>query len=148
MHRPADDRLRLVAGGQGKVTVTSSVGSTSSQQCHEYKAGDPAPIPSACVDSSATLNQPTCRKYSRYKSTLIFLTRLPQAATAGPQPSGYRKRSVPRGCTVAGHTRCEVRTGRGGWECIDINTTLECVYVFPLLEIRLTFDSFQRLWVL
>lgn len=93
--------------GRGKVTVTSDVGSTSSGQCHAYKLGDPAPIPSACVDSSATLNQPTC------------------PATTGPQPSGYRKRNVPRGCTVPGHTRCEVKSGRGGWECIDTNTTLD-----------------------
>lgn len=47
-------------------------------------------------------------------------------ANAGPQPSGWnRKRSVPRGCTVAGFTRCEVGTGRYGWECIDTSTTLD-----------------------
>ncbi|KAG8756404.1 hypothetical protein FRC12_010589 [Ceratobasidium sp. 428] len=94
-------------GGQGKVVVTSDPGSKSSQQCHAYKTGDPAPI-LTCTDSSLTMNQPTC------------------PATTGPQPSGsFGKRSFPRGCTLKSHTRCEVKTERGGWECIDTNTTLD-----------------------
>ncbi|KAF8605335.1 hypothetical protein BDV93DRAFT_57852 [Ceratobasidium sp. AG-I] len=46
---------------------------------------------------------------------------------AKPKPSGgySKKRSVPRGCTVAGHTRCEVGKGSLGWECIDTSNTLD-----------------------
>lgn len=95
-------------GGQGKVLVTSNPGAKSSSECRAYRAGDPAPIPASCVDSSKTLNQPTC------------------PATTGPTPSGiFKKRSIPRGCSSRQHTMCEIKTGRGGWECIDTSTTLD-----------------------
>ncbi|KAF8681526.1 Si dkey-21a6.5 [Rhizoctonia solani] len=93
--------------GQGKVLVTSEPGSKSSQQCHAYGLGDPAPIPGACVDSSVTENQAVC------------------PATTGPVPTGLRKRTVPRGCSNRRHTMCEVKSGRGGWECLDTETTLD-----------------------
>ncbi|CEL63666.1 hypothetical protein RSOLAG1IB_05427 [Rhizoctonia solani AG-1 IB] len=93
--------------GQGKVLVTSEPGSKSDQQCHAYGFGDPAPIPAVCVDSSVTQNQAVC------------------PITTGPVPTGLRKRSVPRGCSNRKHTMCEVKSGRGGWECIDTEVTLD-----------------------
>lgn len=88
-------------------TVTSNPGSKSSQQCHAYEVGDPAPIPAVCVDSNVTKMQTTC------------------PATTGPLPTGLLKRSSPRGCSNRRHTMCEVKSGRGGWECIDTKTTLD-----------------------
>ncbi|GAB1519753.1 hypothetical protein RhiTH_002821 [Rhizoctonia solani] len=112
--RPAQNKHDLLtmctsgtANGQGKVLVTSEPGSKSSQQCHAYGLGDPAPIPGACVDSSVTENQAVC------------------PATTGPVPTGLRKRTVPRGCSNRRHTMCEVKSGRGGWECLDTETTLD-----------------------
>ncbi|CAE7233453.1 unnamed protein product [Rhizoctonia solani] len=100
-------RIAGAAGGQGKILVTSNPGSKSAQQCRAFGLGDPAPLPGVCVDSAVTQNQLIC------------------PATTGPVPTGLLKRSVPRGCSNRRHTMCEVKSGRGGWECIDTKITLD-----------------------
>jgi hypothetical protein len=60
---------------QSKVLQTSDPGSDGADDCHTYKAGDPAPTPSSCVDNSQTLNQPTCRKYALHEPMITRLTK-------------------------------------------------------------------------
>ncbi|KAF8760398.1 Si dkey-21a6.5 [Rhizoctonia solani] len=91
----------------GRPTARPAQNKHDSTVSHAYGLGDPSTYPGACVDSSVTENQAVC------------------PATTGPVPTGLRKRTVPRGCSNRRHTMCEVKSGRGGWECLDTETTLD-----------------------
>ncbi|KAF8595531.1 hypothetical protein BDV93DRAFT_548787 [Ceratobasidium sp. AG-I] len=88
--------------------VTSQPGSSNPSSCEVYNgsSGQSAPASTCSQSQPATKTPGTC------------------PATTGMTPSAAVKRRTTLTCPY-GQTRCEVMFGRGGWECVDTQKSLD-----------------------